>query len=555
MANSGNFSTNQYNNRGLEFSWWINSQSTSGNYTDIGWKIVGNGSRSGYYISGPFYLEIDREQVYYSSTRIQLWNGTEVASGTKRIYHNNDGTRSFSAGLSGAIYSASYNVSGNGTWTIDTIPRYANITSFNSYAVDETTIHVDWNADATCDAVSYSIGNSDWIATSGTSFNIGGLSANTQHPVKIAVKRADSQLWTYSGTLYPTTYDYPKPTNINNFVIGSGQCVVGLYNPLSRNITLDIISNSDGSVIGTYKGNGAGNISAEFNTTDAINKQYASIPNSNSATYYARVTYGSITKTLGTGTYNANTADCSPSFNDFNVEDSNESIVAITENNQAFIKGHSNLHITIPSENKMTTQKSATPKSYNISCDTLNKTVDYSVDDINIDMGAISNAGTLRVNVRAYDSRNNSALAYKDIMVYDYAKPVINVSATRLNNFENETTIKISGTYTRLTINEEDKNTITSAKYRYRETNGNWSNWTTLNTSVVNGKFTCSDVILSLDNTKSFDFEIQVVDKLDTSTQIASVDIGEAIFFISTNKKACYINGQEILGYDVVDEW
>ena len=203
----------------------------------------------------------------------------------------------------------------------------------------------------------------------------------------------------------------------------------------------------------------------------------------------------------------------------------------------------------------MTTQKYATPNKYVISCDTLNKDVNYSSSNINTEVGTIANSGTLRVNARAYDSRNNSALAYKDITVYDYAKPVINVSASRLNKFENQTTIKVSGTYTKLTINNTNKNTITNVKYRYRETGGTWSNWTNISTTVSNGTFTCSDVILSLDNTKSFEFEIQATDNIDSNTKTANVDIGQAIFFISSNNRACYINGQEILQYDVVDEW
>ena len=555
MASSGSFVTSAYSSRSITFNWWINSQSTSGNYTDIGWELVGSGgSTSNYYESAPFYLEIDGEQAYYSETRIRLYNGTKITSGTKRIYHNSDGTRSFTAGMSGAIYSKSYNVSGNGSWSLTNIPRYANITKFETYAVNETTIHINWGADANCDSIAYSIDGGSWVYRLGTSFDVGGLSANTQHSVKIAVKRTDSQLWTYSGVKYATTYDYPKPTSVNNFVIGNGASVT-LYNPLGRNVTLDLISNNDGSIIGTYSGTYAGVVNAEFKTEDAINRQYASIPNSNSGTYYARVKYGAITKTLGTGTYSTNTANCSPSFNNFNVKDNNSDTVAITGNNQVFIKGYSDLYVTIPSSDKMTTQKSATPSSYGLSCDTLNKSAEYSTEDVNVDMGTITNAGTLRVNVRAYDSRSNSALAYKDITVYDYTKPVINIVATRLNNFENETTVKISGTYTRLTINDTDKNTIKSVKYRYREAGGTWSGWTTLTTSVVSGKFTCNDVILSLDNTKSFEFEVQATDNLDSNTNTASVDIGQAIFFVSSNKKACYINGQEILMYDVVDEW
>jgi len=554
MATSGSFETNQYSNRGLIFSWSRTGYDIAGNYSDISWELKGNGSKSGYYMAGAFKVVIDGETVYSSSDRIQLWNGTVVKTGTKRIYHNNDGTRSFSASAEAGIYTYAVNCSGSGSWSLDTIPRYADITRFDLSAVDETTIQFTWQASASCDAIQYSVDGGGWTGGQYPTTNIGGLSAGNQHSVKIRVKRSDSQLWTESDTKYATTYDYPKPTSINDFNIGDGASV-NLYNPLGRNVTLQILQVNTNTVLGTYTGTYQGVVNGEFKTTDAINRQYASIPNSNSGTYYAKVTYGSVVKTLGNKTYYTKVSECSPSFTSFNTEDSNADIVAVTGSNQVYVKGYSKLKISIPSTNKMTTQKSATPNKYVMSCDTLNDEVAYSTSNITKEIGTIVNSGTLRVNVRAYDSRNNPALAYKDITVYDYSKPVINVSATRLNRFENETTIKVSGTYTKLTINNTDKNAITNVKYRYRETGGNWSSWTNIGTVASNGTFTCSDVILSLDNTKSFEFEIQATDRIDNNTRTVNVDIGQAIFFISSNNRACYINGQEILQYDVVDTW
>jgi hypothetical protein len=55
-------------------------------------------------MAGDFDVWIDGEHVYSNATRIKLYNGTVVASGTKRIYHNGDGTRSFGASVSASIY-------------------------------------------------------------------------------------------------------------------------------------------------------------------------------------------------------------------------------------------------------------------------------------------------------------------------------------------------------------------------------------------------------------------------------------------------------------------
>lgn len=247
--------------------------------------------------------------------------------------------------------------------------------------------------------------------------------------------------------------------------------------------------------------------------------------------------------------------NANPIFENFTYKDTNSTTVAVTGSNQVLVKGISTLQATISSDNKMVAQKGATEKNYVATIEDTNISVDYSSDPINIDLGTVNSSGTKRLNLRAYDSRNNSTLVYKDITIYDYEKPVIEASISRLNNWERETTLKVKGSYSQLTINNVDKNTVNNIQYRYRETNGAWGNWTNITFTKSNGQFTCTDIILSLDNTKSYEFEVRAIDNLQTTTETLTLDVGEAIFFISSNKKACYINGQEILMYDVVDTW
>ena len=128
MALSGSFTTSAYNNRSLTFSWSA-TQSVSGNYSTITWSLKGSGSQTQYFKSAPFKVVIAGEQVYYSETRIQLRNGTTVASGTKTIYHRADGTMGMTASVSAAIYSYSENVSGSGEWILDTIARGATLSA------------------------------------------------------------------------------------------------------------------------------------------------------------------------------------------------------------------------------------------------------------------------------------------------------------------------------------------------------------------------------------------------------------------------------------------
>ena len=244
-----------------------------------------------------------------------------------------------------------------------------------------------------------------------------------------------------------------------------------------------------------------------------------------------------------------------PTFSNFTYKDTNTTVTNVIGTDQALVKGVSTLQATVSSTNKMVAKKKATAKNYVATIDDINVSKDYSTSDIVFDLGKIKTAGTKRLNIRAYDSRNNSTLVYKDITVYDYEAPVLNITSTRLNNFEDQTTLTIEGSFSSLKINDVEKNALQSVKYRYREAGGEWNNYVTLNPTVDGNKFTCQDVILSLDNTNAYEFEVVATDKLSSTTRNSSVDVGQSIFMISSNKKAVYINGQEVLGYDIVDEW
>lgn len=551
MALSGSFTTNKYDTHRLYFS-WTGKQSVSGNYTDVDWLLEGSGTGGGYYMAGAFKVVIDGETVYSSSDRIQLWDGTDVASGTKRIYHDSDGTRKFKASVEGGIYYYAVNCTGSSEWTLDTIPRYAEFTKHQIKSVTETEVTVELDVDTNCDAYEYSLNGGSWKTAKWGSYSVSGLSAGTSYNIRTRCRRQVSQLWTVSDTLYFDTYNYPYIESVSNSNVIIGDTVeIKVINPLKRHCTAYCKQNNkNGKLLGSIDGFTFG--SSGYTLYLDADAMYESIPNSQEGdcVYYIVCDSPSNSSATVSGKYKVKGTEL-PTFSNFTYKDSNTTVTNVTGNNQVLVKGLSTLEVSIPSASKMVANYHANPKNYVMSIDTLTKTVNYSTGDISSSVGTITSSGTKRLNVRAYDTRNLPQLAYKDITVYDYSKPVINATISRLNNFEAQSTLKVSGTYTRLNIGGTDKNTMTSVQYRYRETGGTWSSWTTLSTTVSSGKYTCSDVILSLDNTKSFDVEIQAVDKLQTNTASTSLDVGQAIFFISSNKKKCYINGQEVLTHDV----
>jgi hypothetical protein len=140
MASSGAFNTGGYQGRKLRFEWWENAQSIEGNYTDIGYRLIGYGdATSTWYMAGNFKLVVNGSNVYETaeSNRIKLYNGTVLKTGTMRIYHNADGSKSFSASATGGIYTYARNVSGSGSWALDAIPRAATISSAPNFTDED----------------------------------------------------------------------------------------------------------------------------------------------------------------------------------------------------------------------------------------------------------------------------------------------------------------------------------------------------------------------------------------------------------------------------------
>lgn len=138
MANSGSFNTTGYDGRYLTFAWSVKSQNTANNTSTISWTLKGAGNAgSSWYRSGNFKVVINGTTVYSSTTRIQLYKDTLVASGDFTIQHNSDGTKSFTASAEAGIYTVAVNCRGNGTFTLPTINRYAIISTAPNFTDEE----------------------------------------------------------------------------------------------------------------------------------------------------------------------------------------------------------------------------------------------------------------------------------------------------------------------------------------------------------------------------------------------------------------------------------
>lgn len=124
MALSGSVKTSTYGSMGLQLSWSA-TQSVANNQSTISWTLKSFGRESNfYYVSGPVTVVINGTTVLSITDRFNLYgNGNWSKSGSLKINHNNDGTKSFSVSISAAIYTYAVNCTGSGTFTLDKIAR------------------------------------------------------------------------------------------------------------------------------------------------------------------------------------------------------------------------------------------------------------------------------------------------------------------------------------------------------------------------------------------------------------------------------------------------
>lgn len=563
--------------------------STNSTTVNVSVYIQNHGTRTA---SGgwTFVLKVDGSEKIHLTSQTVKTNDVPANGGTKLLMqtsvpvtHNSDGSKT--ATIEAYIEKPSYTAydpgrcSLNGRFELTKIPRYANAT-FYAGSIQETSLRITWAANATIQDVRYRLNNGSWITAQTDVNNLNGefminnLSPNTQYTIDVDVKRKDSGLWSfdagYSMSRTITTYDYPKITSAPDFTIGN-TLRIDFYNPLSRNCSIYIIF-ADGTEYGGDET--TQNYVQGYTSSTWQSKFYSSIPNSRTGKYKVRLICTAVSRdtTVSGGTYTA--PEAKPTFSNFSYYDADEQVVTVTGSNQTIVRNKSDVKIKISSDNKMLPKNYANPDRYETSWAGGTKSVPYSSDDINVDLGKITTSGQTNISVTAYDKRGYWTTVSKIITVINYTEPEQSNALYRINGFENDTKLTIKGTFNLLTINNVNKNTITNVKYRYKEQGGTYNDYTTVQATVTDNKYECEMLSFNLDNSKSFVFEIVVTDKLGTYSKEILLSEGIPILFINSTKKNIGIgeineneeyslqikgnyyfkSGNEILDYDIVDK-
>lgn len=174
MATSGTLYSSDYQGRKLKFYWERTSYSTANNTSTIKWTLSGYGTASSsWYYAGNFKVVIAGDTEFTKESRIKLYNGTEVASGTKTIKHNSDGTKSFSVTIKAGIYTVAVNCTGSKTFTLNQIPRESTISATSAYVENQSTITVNRKVSSYTHTITWACGSaSGTIATKSSSTSI-----------------------------------------------------------------------------------------------------------------------------------------------------------------------------------------------------------------------------------------------------------------------------------------------------------------------------------------------------------------------------------------------
>ncbi len=231
MATSGSITTGSSYGRSVTLSWSLTSQSVTNNTSTIKWTITGSGSASGYVISGGFKATINGTTVYSTSTstRINLYNGTTVASGSLTIAHNTDGTKSFSLYIEAGVYTYAVNVSASGTHTLTTIPRASSVSATSVNLASASTITISRASSAFTHTLSYTFGSTSGTIASKTS----STSVSWTPPLSLASQIPNA----VSGTCTITCDTYSGSTKV-----GSKTCTLTLTVPSTVKPTLTSIT-------------------------------------------------------------------------------------------------------------------------------------------------------------------------------------------------------------------------------------------------------------------------------------------------------------------------
>lgn len=359
----------------------------------------------------------------------------------------------------------------------------------------------------------------------------------------VSSSSATGTITTYTSTI----------TSIPNFNIDSSTGVgvaFPVYVSKYTSSNYDVLTIKIGSnTVATRNNFLSGNVTfSNAELTTATTGIYARMSATNSTTFTFTIsTYTNSSKTTLVGTNTLTSTGTLTTYlpvlssNAVTHLDSNSTTVALTGDSSKFILGYSDLQITVTS--KATTQNYATLGNNAYVFEVSGKTTQYANESDSLNFVKTFTGVTVNnYNVKVIDSRTNQLTISKTLDIIPYTAPAFSsISVIRQNGNDADVLIEFTGTYTDW-VGLTTTNSIQTAQYRYREVGSTYGDWNAITlTTNTGGNFSKTSYNpLDLDVTKEYDFEVQVIDKLGTTTQ--------TLLLSSATPTMCLDIGNKLIG-------
>lgn len=542
---------------------WTATQNVIGNYSDVTQKIylsytqVEVGSRSDSTSS------INGTSVTYTAPAI-----TDYTSGSKkkllythtvRVNHASNGTAAniplsaswrfggTYAGVSIGTITASTSV------TLNSIDRAAPTISLSTASVTANSVIITATSNAVADVWDYSIDNgSTWyrlstVAGTTASATIASLSPNTTYNIKVRARRQSNQVYGTSAAKSITTLGNTLLNSVSSLKADSATPTITMNWTVYNNYTHTLVVKDGNTTVLTIEDLTC-SIGTNNKTVTLTSQQkakllmYMSDKQEFTATFYL-TTYDAniqIGNTVSkTALVRTSAGASAPTFVDFTHYDSDvNGTVAITGDDQLYIKGYSTLHIDV---DDVTANSMSTLASYRITVGSDSKDFPIGV----LDYGVINTAGdNVSLKVEAIDSRGYSTAVTKTIKVIDYNDvSITNYTIRRKNEIEATVQLAFSGDISPITIDDVSQNGVVSAKFRYAPNGGSWSGWNNLTVAETTQNFEFATLALSnsggvleFDPNSQFTIDIKVTDRLSSDTMTLVLNKGTPLVAFRSKK-------------------
>lgn len=462
----------------------------------------------------------------------------EIQTATKTVTHGADGTKSITISARSNGTASSYGPSNStassgdctasATITLDAIDRTTPSVSLSLASRTANSLVISATATASCDLWEYTLDSgTTWTSFSTTdataaTCTLTGLNPGQSYTVQIRGQKTYNHLVGTSSASTYTTLGAATLNSVGEFYADASTVSINLstevYNA-SYTYSLDIKNGSTNylSITGiTAKPVGTQNFTITLSSAQRTTLLNAMANVASFSATFVLTTLNNGT-TIGTSSATANiktTTSSAPTQPTFSFKDSNASTVAVTGDNTKLVQGQSTLQITSLSA---TAKNGASIASYTIVVGGVTVTANTGGT---VNVGAVSQSGTLSCRITAKDTRGYTSTATQNITCYPYAVP--NVSSSAIARDDIDTThvsLNFSGTFSTV-----GSNTVT-AKYKYKKTSaGTYSADTAITLTKSGGTFSFSNNhLVDFDQDDSYDFVLTVSDSLNNEVYYYTV--------------------------------